>query len=138
LLRDRSILRAPILATLVVGAAAISACGPAADPQLQPASTELPPTALTPQPSEEAESHTTSSETLTLQGWLSIVWNDEPHFFLTRDDGRTVEVLLDEQLTQPLGGPLALDRTRVVILAVVNPESPDVFQALSIEIEAGG
>jgi hypothetical protein len=103
LLRDRSIARAPILATLVVGAAAICACasGPAADPQLQLASTEPPPTALTTEPSEEADSSTTSSETLTLHGWLSIVWNDEPHFFLTRDDGQTVEVLLDEQLTQP-------------------------------------
>jgi hypothetical protein len=105
---------------------------------LQPASTKLPPTALTPEPSEEADSPTTSSETLTLQGWLSIVWNDEPHFFLTQDDGQTVEVLLDEQLTRPMGGPLALDRSRVVVVAVVKPEFPDVFQALSIEIEAGG
>ena len=86
----------------------------------------------------EADSPTPSSQTLTLKGWLSIVWNDEPHFFLTQDDGQTVEVLLDEQLTQPLGGPLALDRSRVVVLAVVDPEFPDVFQALSIEIEAGG
>jgi hypothetical protein len=137
-MRDRSIARAPILATLVVGAAAISACGPAADPQLQPASTELPPTALTPEPIEEAYSPTPSSEILKLQGWLSIVWNDEPHFFLTLDDGRTVEVLLDEQLTQPLGGPLALDRSRVIVLAVVSPDAPGVLQAISIEMEAGG
>jgi hypothetical protein len=140
LLRDRSIARAPILATLVVGTVAIGACasGRAADPQLQAASAELPPTGLTSEPSDEADTPTPSSETITLQGWLSIVWNDEPHFFLTQDDGQTVEVLLDEQLTQPLGGPLELDRSRVVVLAVVYPEFPDVFQALSIENEAGG
>ena len=134
LLRDRPIARAPILATLVVGAVAFGACVavPAIDPQLQPTAAETRSTPSAPDPDPEDEA------TVTLTGWLSIVWNDEPHFFLTQDDGQTVEVLLDEQLTQPLGGPLALDRSRVVVLAVVYPESPDVFQALSIEIEAGG
>ena len=80
----------------------------------------------------------TSQSTVTLRGWLSIVWNDEPHFFLASDDGMTVEVLLDERLTAPFGGPLALDRSRVVVLAVVTQASPTLFQALSIEREAEG
>ena len=80
----------------------------------------------------------TSESTVTLRGWLSIVWNDEPHFFLASDDGMTVEVLLDERLTAPFGGPLALDRSRVVVLAVVTQESPTIFEALSIEREAEG
>ena len=124
---------------LLMGTAVVCACasGPASDRQLQPTAALPLPTALT-SPNEKADAPTPSSETFTLQGWLSIVWNDEPHFFLTLDDGQTVEVLLNEQLTQPLGGPLALDRTRVVVMTVVNPEFPDVFQALSIAIEAGG
>ena len=128
------------MAALVVGTAATCACVgvPATDPQLQPTAAELPPAALTSSPNDVADSPNPSSGTLTLQGWLSIVWNDEPHFFLTQDDGQTVEVLLDERLTQSFGGPLALDRSRVVVLAMVNPEFPNVFQALSIEIEAGG
>ena len=134
LLRDRSIVRAPILATLVVGTVAIGACAgsPTLAPQLQPTVAEFQstPSASDPDPEDEA--------TVTLTGWLSIVWNDEPHFFLTQDDGQTVEVLLDERLTQSFGGPLALDRSRVVVLAMVNPEFLNVFQALSIEIEAGG
>jgi hypothetical protein len=83
-LRDRCIARAPMLATLVVGTAATCACvaGPAIDPQLQTATAELPAAALTSGPNVEADSPTPSSETLTLQGWLSIVWNGEPHFFL--------------------------------------------------------
>jgi hypothetical protein len=134
LLRDRPIVRAPILATLVVGTVAFGGCGggPSPTPQLQPTAAEIQstPSASDPDPEDEA--------TVTLTGWLSIVWNDEPHFFLTQDDGQTVEVLLDERLTQSFGGPLALDRSRVVVLAMVNPEFPNVFQALSIEIEAGG
>jgi hypothetical protein len=133
LLRDRSIARAPILATLVVGTVAFGGCGgPIPALQLQPTAAEIQSTSSAPDPDPEDEA------TVTLTGWLSIVWNDEPHYFLTQDDGRTVEVLLDEQLTQPLGGPLALDRSRVVVVAVVKPEFSDVFQALSIEIEAGG
>jgi hypothetical protein len=89
-------------------------------------------------PDDRADAPTPSPGTLTLQGWLSIVWNDEPHYFLTLDDGQTVEVHIDEQLMAPLGGPLALDRTRVTVLAVVAPGSPDVFEALSVGIEAGG
>jgi hypothetical protein len=73
-----------------------------------------------------------------LQGWLSIVWNDEPHFFLTDDTGQTVEVLIDEELMAPLGGPLALDRSRVIVLAVVSPDAAGVLQVLSIEMGAGG
>ena len=80
----------------------------------------------------------TSESTVTLRGWLSIVWNDQPHFFITDDNGETVEVLLDEVLTRPLGGPLSLDRSRVVVLAVVTQGSPGLFQALWIEREAEG
>jgi hypothetical protein len=130
----------PRAVALVLVIAALPACvaGPDTNPQQQSAPSDLQPTAQTSELNAEADAPTPSPETLTLQGWLSIVWNDEPHFFLTQDDGQTVEVLLDEQLTQPLGGPLALDRTRVIVLAVAAPEAPDVFEALSIEIEAGG
>ena len=134
LLRGRSIARAPILATLVVGTVAIGACagGPALAPQPQPTAAEIhsTPFASDPDPEDEA--------TVTLTGWLSIVWNEEPHFFLTDDTGQTFEVLIDEQLMAPLGGPLTLDRSRVLVLAVAAPPSPDLFKALSIELESGG
>jgi hypothetical protein len=88
-----------------------------------------------------AEPQTTPGQTsqppLILRGWLSIVWNDRAHFFLTDDQGVTVELDLPEELTRPLGGPLALDRTMVTVLAVVAPGSPGVFEALSIEKENG-
>ena len=74
-------------------------------------------------------------ETLTIRGWFTIVWNDQAHYFLTDDDGNTHELLLDESLTGPLGGPLALDRQRVVITAVVLSDRPDVLRALSVARE---
>ncbi len=102
----------------------------APDPLLAGAASLATPTQPHPAPSSEL--------TVTLRGWLSIVWNDEPHFLLASDDGMTVEVLLDERLTAPFGGPLALDRSRVIVLAVVTEASPTIFEALSIEREAEG
>ena len=64
----------------------------------------------------------------------SIVWNEEPHYVLATDDDQTVAVLLGEQQIQSLGGPLAPDRSRVIVLAVVSLESPEVLQAILIEL----
>jgi len=102
----------------------------ASDPVLAQTATLPTPTHPLPGPASES--------TVTLRGWLSIVWNDQPHFFLSSDDGMTVEVLLNEQLTAPFGGPLALDRSRVVVQAVVIQASPTIFEALSIVRETEG
>lgn len=88
------------------------------------------PTMASPPPAADADS------SLTIQGWLTIVWNDQAHFFLTDDEGNTHELLLDESLTGPLGGPLALDRKRVAVTAVVVKDRPDVLQVLSIARES--
>lgn len=133
-----------VIPLLVIGAAAAASCSstgndlagsaptptaavPLARPTLLHFPTDDPSTAIP-----------AAGELLTLRGWLSIVWNDQPHFFLTDDSGQTVEVLLDEQLTTPFGGPLALDRSRVVVQAVVTQQTPTLFQALSIESETEG
>jgi hypothetical protein len=119
-------------ASLLLGALVLSACGVEGRDPLQLSDSAG---AAAPTPQAASLSVATSSSTTeprSLEGWLSIVWNERPHFFLTDDDGQTVEILLDEQLTTPLGGPLALDRSRVIVLAVVSPETPSVFQAISI------
>ena len=112
--------RVPTITTLVVGAAALWGCAsPAAPVPIQsPSATQ-----------------TAIDSPVTLRGWLSIVWNDEPHFFLTLDDGQVVEILFEEALFQPLGGPLALDRTRVAIQAELMPNSSDLYQAVSVDLE---
>jgi hypothetical protein len=119
-------------ASLLLGALVLCACGVEGRDPLQ-LSDSAGATAPTPQAASPSRANSSSTtEPRSLEGWLSIVWNEYPHFFLTDDDGRTVEILLDEQLTTPLGGPLALDRSRVIVLAVVSPETPSVFQAISI------
>lgn len=88
---------------------------------------------LDPSPAETASpSAPEIVETLTIRGWFTIVWNDQAHTFITDDEGTTVEVLLDESLSRPLGGPLALDRERVVITAVVLNDRPDQLRVMSI------
>jgi len=77
-----------------------------------------------------------TGESLTIRGWFTIVWNDQAHTFLTDDAGDTHELLLDESLTSPLGGQLALDRKRVVITAVAVAGRPDVLRVTSIMVEA--
>ena len=129
-----------VLGPLVMSACAAGSQAASGADSSEPSAASDPPfarTATLPTPTRP-HSAPNSESTVTLRGWLSIVWNDEPHFFLASDDGMTVEVLLDERLTAPFGGPLALDRSRVVVLAVVTQESPTIFEALSIEREAEG
>lgn len=112
----------PRWAGLALGAVLLGACvSERADP-LQPSEAAGAP----------APVQADSSSGQRFEGWLSIVWNDEPHYFLTDDGGQTVELLLDEELTAPLGGPLALDRSRVIVLAVVTQAEPDLYEAISI------
>ncbi len=77
----------------------------------------------------------TPKEELTFSGWFTILWNDEAHYFITDDEGYTIEVLLDEQLTKPYGGPLALDRSRVTIVGVILSGTTTTLQAQSIARE---
>jgi len=74
-------------------------------------------------------------ETLTIRGWFTIVWNDQAHYFITDDEGNTRELLLEDSLVSALGGPLALDRKRVVITAEVLSDRPDILRAQSVARE---
>jgi hypothetical protein len=91
-------------------------------PTPHPSPTELPP---------PEDSQITVPDRTTVSGWFSIIWNDEAHYFITDDAGNTIEVLLEEDLMKPLGGPLALDRTRVTIEGVIMNDPP-ILHAESI------
>lgn len=128
------------IASLVVMAAMLCACvaksydadlsdteRAPSDPEATQAST---PTENSPSPTQ------TPKGALTISGWFTIIWNDEAHYFITDDEEHTVEILLDEQLTKPHGGPLALDRTRVTIVGVIVSDTPMILKAQSIAREA--
>lgn len=132
-LRDRFHNCPPGWATLALGGLVLSACAPQTITPRQPsAALTEPPTTPTEASASTSRPSASPEEPRRLEGWLSIVWNDEPHFHLALDNGRTVQLLIDPELTAPLGGPLALDRTRVTVQAVMAQESPHVYEVLSI------
>lgn len=129
--------RAPSFACLTLGGLLLSACAGQPHTSLQassmPTSAPSTSTALPTSTSEPSS----EQELRRLEGWVSIIWNDEPHFNLALDDGEVVQLLIDEELTAPLGGPLALDRARVSVLAVAQ-DAPHLYKVLSITHEEGG
>jgi hypothetical protein len=65
---------------------------------------------------------TPSSQQVALIGWFHIIWEDslansagesKTRYVLIDDQNQWTELLLEEGLTKPLGGPLALNRQRV-------------------------
>lgn len=124
------------IAGLAVAAALLGACraeahsGPPTQAGAPTASLQPGPDIL---PTESLPAASPSPEgTLTLSGWFTIIRNHESHYFITDDQGVMVEVLLDDDVAAPLGGPLALDRTRVTIVGVLTSDAPAVVRALSI------
>ncbi len=77
-----------------------------------------------------------SPRLITITGWFVTVWNGEPHYSLTDDQGNVSQLLLDPDVSKSLGGPLAFDRKRVTIVARVASESPPTLRVISIKIEA--
>ena len=87
---------------------------------------------------------TAQDETLT--GWFSFTVADYPTesglaseitYELTEDSGERHELLIDIELMQPLGGPMALNRKRVTVMGEweeVGPDETEKFWVYSIEL----
>ena len=81
----------------------------------------------------------------TLTGWFSFIVTDYPSdtgltsettYFLTEDLGEQHELLIDVELIQSLGGPMALNRERVTVVGEWEqhePDAPAQFWVHSIE-----
>jgi len=78
-----------------------------------------------------------SSSLVTITGWFTTVWNGEPHYSITDDQGQTTRILLDVELAKPFGGPLELDRKRVTVTGEFVNEPQGALRILSINIEGG-
>lgn len=72
---------------------------------------------------------------VSLSGWFTIIWNDRTRYFLTDDQGRWTELLLDEELAKPFGGLLALNRKRVTIVGEKVDEPSGAIRVVSIALE---
>ena len=87
---------------------------------------------------------TAQDETLT--GWFTFIVADYPTesglaseitYTLTEDSGERHELLIDIELMQPLGGPVALNRKRVTVVGEweeVGPDATEKFRVYSIEL----
>ena len=87
---------------------------------------------------------TAQDETLT--GWFSFTVADYPTesglaseitYALTEDSGERYELLIDIELMQPLGGPVALNRKRVTVEGEweeVGPDETEKFWVYSIDL----
>jgi hypothetical protein len=72
---------------------------------------------------------------LSLSGWFHVIWNGEAQYRLIDDQGRWTELLLDEHLVRPFGGPRAFNRKRVKIVGEKASTPPEAIRVLSIELE---
>ena len=73
------------------------------------------------------------SNIITVIGVLTTVWNGGAHYSITDEEGKTFKLQLDEELTKPLGGPLAIDRQKVTITGELVSEDPPTILVLSIQ-----
>jgi len=71
---------------------------------------------------------------ISLTGWLTIIWNGEPQYLLTDDEGRTTELLINDILIKKLGGPLSLDRTRVTVVGTSLSANQDKIIVLTLKL----
>lgn len=75
------------------------------------------------------------AEEVSLSGWFTVIWNDRTRYFLTDDQGRWTELVLDEEMAKPFGGPLAFNRKRVKIVGKRGDGPPGAIRVLSIAFE---
>ena len=80
-----------------------------------------------------ASFETQPSKQVTITGWFTTIWNDEPLYSITDDQGQTTQLLLDDETAKPLGGPLELDRKRVTIVGEIISDSPRTVRVLSVQ-----
>ena len=90
----------------------------------------------------------TEAEQQTLTGWFTMTIMDyqtesglaaETTYTLTEDSGERHALLIDVDLMQPLGGPVAVNRKRVTVMGEweeVGPDATEKFRVYSIELAA--
>lgn len=113
-----------------------SACARSLEATVTPTSPPQPTLAPTSTAARSSEPALTASpgRTLTITGVFTTIWNGGPHYSITDDAGQRYDVLLDEKVAKPFGGPLALDRKRFTIIGESTTNSPNIIRVLSIRM----
>lgn len=69
-----------------------------------------------------------------ISGWLTIVWNDQPHYFLGTTNLGIVELEISEDLLREVGGALALDRVQVEVEGHWEESEGERLQVSSLQV----
>ena len=83
---------------------------------------------------QPAPARAVDGESVQLDGVFHIIWNTRPRYFLTDDAGTTRELMLQEERTRDLGGPLALNGRRVRISGQPAAEQPELLRVDQIRL----
>jgi hypothetical protein len=70
---------------------------------------------------------------VTLSGWFHVIWGDAPHYVLFDGSGRSTELVIGRDVMAALGGPSALDRQRVKVVAAPAAAPPGAMRVITIE-----
>jgi hypothetical protein len=79
-------------------------------------------------------SPTIVGEQVTITGWFTTIWNEKPHYYMTDEQGRRYQLIFPKDVTQPFGGPLALDRKELKIVGEKMDKPSGTIRVLSIQI----
>lgn len=71
-------------------------------------------------------------------GVITIIWNGEPRYYLTTDEGETFHLQIDEATARAAGGPVRLNRQEAIVIAEVVEGAADVLRVREIRLKEEG
>ena len=77
----------------------------------------------------------TAVQRVSVTGWFTTVWGARTVYRVTDDAGREVQLQIDDQVADALGGVSAFDRKRVMVTGDVAADLPDVIRVESIVLD---
>ncbi len=69
---------------------------------------------------------------------ITIIWNGEPRYYLTTDEGETFHLQIDEETARAVGGPVRLNRQEAIVIAEVVEGAADVLRVREIRLKEEG
>ena len=91
---------------------------------------------VTPGPDAVPQVKSAANPAVVLVGTFHTFWGSEPTYLLTDDTGKAMTLLLDPELTRPLGGPQAIDQRRVRIVGHMVSDAEGVLRVTSIQLDS--
>ena len=91
--------------------------------------------AAAPRPPGGGAAEAAAPGSVVLLGSFHIIWNGRPHYLVTDAGGTTTELLMTEEQTRTLGGPLQLNGKRVRVTGERVTEPRGGLRVTSIDLQ---